>query len=133
MNKLTIVSLTGIVVVLSFLAIACGKSEQRDSAAAAAAEEVKIGHAGMEDQHNIGNHPQEGHPHAADAPIASQKALKNGFDGMPASGTPAHCPVMKNDFKVTADSTFSVYKGKTYVFCCPGCKPQFEADPEKYI
>ena len=27
----------------------------------------------------------------------------------------------------------SVYKGKTYYFCCPGCKPQFDKNPEKYI
>jgi len=58
---------------------------------------------------------------------------KNGFNGMPAPGTKAFCPVMKNDFKVTANSTYSIYKGKTYVFCCPGCKPTFEANPEKYV
>lgn len=27
----------------------------------------------------------------------------------------------------------SVYKGKTYYFCCSGCKPQFDKNPEKYI
>ena len=27
----------------------------------------------------------------------------------------------------------SVYKGKTYYFCCPGCKPLFDKNPEKYI
>ena len=27
----------------------------------------------------------------------------------------------------------SVYKGKTYYFCCPGCKEPFDKDPEKYI
>ena len=126
MNKMTIVTLTGAAVVLSFLMTACGKDEQPGSAAAATAPEVKAGHAGMEDQRNLDSH-------AAGAEEASHETLENGFDGMPAPGTPAHCPVMKNDFKVTADTTFSVYKGKTYVFCCPGCKPQFEADPEKYI
>ncbi|MFQ5795002.1 MAG: YHS domain-containing protein [Candidatus Bipolaricaulia bacterium] len=25
------------------------------------------------------------------------------------------------------------YQGKTYYFCAPGCKRQFEQDPEKYI
>ena len=133
MNRVTIISLTGTIVVLSFLATACGKNEQTDSAAAVATKEVENGQAGMEDRHNLGDHPQEEHPHALDAPNASRKANKNGFDSMPAPGTPAHCPVMKNDFKVTADSTFSIYKGKTYVFCCPGCKPRFEADPERYI
>lgn len=27
----------------------------------------------------------------------------------------------------------ATYKGKTYYFCCQGCKVAFEADPEKYI
>lgn len=27
----------------------------------------------------------------------------------------------------------SVYKGKTYYFCCPMCKPKFDKDPAKYI
>ncbi len=25
------------------------------------------------------------------------------------------------------------YKGKTYYFCAPGCKSDFEKDPEKYL
>ena len=25
------------------------------------------------------------------------------------------------------------YKGKTYYFCAPGCKADFEKDPEKYL
>jgi len=25
-----------------------------------------------------------------------------------------------------------VYKGKTYYFCCAGCKPVFDKDPAKY-
>lgn len=25
------------------------------------------------------------------------------------------------------------YKGKTYYFCAPGCKADFERDPEKYL
>jgi YHS domain-containing protein len=27
----------------------------------------------------------------------------------------------------------SIYKGKTYYFCAPGCKKTFDAHPEKYI
>lgn len=26
----------------------------------------------------------------------------------------------------------SIYKGKTYYFCAPGCKKTFDNDPEKY-
>jgi YHS domain-containing protein len=57
----------------------------------------------------------------------------NGFDGMPPVGTKAKCPVMGTEFQVTKDTQSSVYKGKTYVFCCGGCKPQFDADPAKYV
>lgn len=27
----------------------------------------------------------------------------------------------------------SEYKGTTYYFCAPGCKKDFDADPEKYL
>lgn len=47
------------------------------------------------------------------------------------------CPVMKTwfmpDEKTPEKTPKSVYKDKTYYFCCPGCKPQFEKDPEKYL
>ena len=55
------------------------------------------------------------------------------FDAMPAVGTKAFCPVMKHEFTVSAETQSAGYEGKTYVFCCPGCKPQFEADPKKYL
>lgn len=47
------------------------------------------------------------------------------------------CPVMKTWFvpneKTPEKTPKSVYKDKTYYFCCPGCKPQFDKDPEKYL
>jgi len=27
----------------------------------------------------------------------------------------------------------SLYKGKMYYFCAPGCKKAFDSDPEKYL
>lgn len=27
----------------------------------------------------------------------------------------------------------SVYEGKTYFFCAPGCKKMFDKDPKKYL
>ncbi|MCP4199997.1 MAG: efflux RND transporter periplasmic adaptor subunit [Proteobacteria bacterium] len=62
------------------------------------------------------------------SPLAS-----NGFEGMPEVGTKAFCPVMKNEFTVKEDSESSVYQGKHYAFCCPGCKPTFEENPQKFI
>ena len=43
------------------------------------------------------------------------------------------CPVTKDWFIPDEKSPKSVYKDKTYYFCCPGCKPPFDKDPEKYL
>lgn len=46
----------------------------------------------------------------------------------------AVCPVMKSKIPdITKAAGKSVYKGKTYSFCCAGCKPMFDKNPEKYI
>jgi Cu+-exporting ATPase len=36
--------------------------------------------------------------------------------------------VDENKTAVTAE-----YKGKTYYFCCTGCKEKFEKEPQKYL
>jgi YHS domain-containing protein len=56
----------------------------------------------------------------------------------PAKSTPkkvsAVCPVMGTKIPdVSKAAGKSVYKGKTYYFCCNGCKPQFDKNPQKYI
>jgi len=46
------------------------------------------------------------------------------------------CPVMgtKVDVeKAKQNGWLSTYKGKKYYFCCPSCKPAFDAGPEKYV
>ena len=69
-----------------------------------------------------------------DMPTANAAAeTPSSFDSMPAPGTKAWCPVMQREFIVSADSPFSVYKGKTVVFCCAGCKPEFDKNPEQYL
>jgi Cu(I)/Ag(I) efflux system membrane fusion protein len=40
------------------------------------------------------------------------------------------CPVM--GLAINKD-LFTLYKGKKVYFCCPGCKPEFEKEPEKYL
>ena len=40
------------------------------------------------------------------------------------------CPVMGLPID---KNLFTVYKGKKVYFCCPGCKPEFEKNPEKYL
>ena len=40
------------------------------------------------------------------------------------------CPIMGGKIN---KSVFTEYKGKKVYFCCAGCKPTFEKNPEKYI
>ncbi|MBW2277681.1 MAG: efflux RND transporter periplasmic adaptor subunit [Deltaproteobacteria bacterium] len=81
--------------------------------------------------------PEHDHAkHAKEPPVAAKSTTDgplNGFDGMPAVGTKACCPVMQNEFTVHEGTESSEYLGKTYVYCCPGCKPTFEKDPEKHL
>ena len=44
------------------------------------------------------------------------------------------CPVTGEKIASVKDATgSSVYKGKTYYFCCGGCKPAFDKNPAKYV
>jgi len=44
------------------------------------------------------------------------------------------CPVMGTHVDDVAKAAGkSVYKGKTYYFCCPQCKPKFDKNPAKYV
>ncbi|MGM0596967.1 MAG: YHS domain-containing protein [Myxococcota bacterium] len=63
----------------------------------------------------------------------NKNQVSNGFANKPSPGTKAWCPVMKNEFTVTEKTEMSKYQGKYYAFCCGGCKPKFDKDPEKFI
>ena len=62
--------------------------------------------------------------------------------GKKVSAKPAHvfagigneliCPVMGGKLRINKKTTYSEYKGKSYAFCCPGCKPLFDKDSEKH-
>jgi YHS domain-containing protein len=43
------------------------------------------------------------------------------------------CPVSGKEFKKSEASPKYEYKGKTYYFCCAGCKEKFEKDSETYL
>jgi YHS domain-containing protein len=110
-----------------FIAIAAGSFltfGPLQSQTASAAEHSHGMHKG--DHHAMGEGHQ-GHDKA------KATGAKNGFDKKPAVGTKATCPVTGNEFTVSKDTQFSQYKGKYYAFCCPGCKPQFDKSPEKYL
>jgi YHS domain-containing protein len=42
-------------------------------------------------------------------------------------------PVCKMEVDEKTAKFKTEYKGKTYYFCAPGCKKQFEKDPGKYL
>ena len=55
------------------------------------------------------------------------------FDSAQKVGTKATCPVTGNTFTIDKDTLHSEYKGRHVYFCCAGCKPQFDAEHEKYL
>ena len=42
-------------------------------------------------------------------------------------------PVCGMDVDPKTAKHTSVYQGKTYYFCAPGCKKAFDAEPHKYL
>lgn len=42
-------------------------------------------------------------------------------------------PVCGMEIDPTSAAGKSDYKGETYYFCSPGCKVDFDKDPEKYL
>ncbi len=67
--------------------------------------------------------------HAAPAADAKGPLVKPG-DAKP--GDKTTCPISGEEFVVDASSPHTEYNGKTYYFCCAGCKKKFESDPAKY-
>lgn len=54
----------------------------------------------------------------------------------PEQGDVAECPVMAgtpvNKAQAEAAGLFRDYKGQRYWFCCAGCDPMWDADPDEY-
>ena len=42
-------------------------------------------------------------------------------------------PVCKMEVDPATAPAKTEYKGKTYYFCAPGCKVEFEKNPERYL
>lgn len=102
----------------------CVGKPKKTAAAATCPMSGKNGHARMAPRMGHGQCPYVSKS-AVSPPPANAAAVK------PVS---AVCPVMGNkiaDVSKAADK--SVYKGQTYYFCCKGCKPMFDKDPEQYI
>lgn len=60
---------------------------------------------------------------------AKQAAQAEGQSDIEDAGN-AYCPV---GGEPVDKNTSYVYEGKRYYFCCPGCIPDFQKEPEKYI
>jgi YHS domain-containing protein len=65
------------------------------------------------------------HAEANDAPSV--------FDSAQKVGTKASCPISGESFTISAATAHSEYKGKHVYFCCPGCKTQFDKNPDKFL
>ncbi len=48
-------------------------------------------------------------------------------------GDATKCPVSGEEFDVTATSPKAEHDGKTYYFCCSGCKKKFESNPAGFL
>lgn len=42
-------------------------------------------------------------------------------------------PVCQMEVDERTAAATSTYEGKTYYFCAPGCRDNFEQDPERYV
>ena len=70
---------------------------------------------------------------AAVLTLTAGVALAAPSDAKKADPAKTLCPVTREEIgKITPETQHSEYKGKTYYFCCTGCKPQFDKNPAKY-
>lgn len=61
-----------------------------------------------------------------------EKFVKNPDNYIKEDGEKVTCPVMGHEIEKSKAAGSTEYNGKTYYFCCAGCKAKFEKDPEKY-
>ncbi len=90
----------------------------------------------------ISSYAHEGHEDGQhdEQQVAAKEAKVNiigNIVGEESAKLKIQCPVMKTwfvpDEKTPEKTPKSVYKDKTYYFCCKACKPMFDKDPEKYL
>lgn len=80
-----------------------------------------------------GNQPEPAAPSspaASSTGTAAKGPVKEPGDAK--VGETTKCPVSGEEFVVDANSPKVEYEGKTYYFCCGGCKKKFESDPSKF-
>lgn len=71
---------------------------------------------------------------AACAAPAAKPAAPAAKPAAHASAAALVCPVTHEKIASAAKAySKEVYQGKTYYFCCPDCKPQFDKNPAAYV
>jgi YHS domain-containing protein len=66
------------------------------------------------------------------AALAGPPAAKKTPAKPAAKPAETHCAVMGDKIKDASKASKSTFNGKTYYFCCAGCKPEFDKNPAKY-
>lgn len=75
-----------------------------------------------------------GHCHGDKCSTAAKtEKLPSSFDKMPPEGTKVTCAVSGEEFAINKSTLTSTYNGRVYVFCCAGCKSEFDAAPQKFV
>ena len=67
---------------------------------------------------------------AQDGPVSAAPAQVQVQTGVYPLNT---CPVTGEELGSMGDPVVYDYQGREIRFCCQGCIPQFEADPQKYL
>lgn len=62
-----------------------------------------------------------------------EKFVKDPEKYVKTDGEKVVCPVSGEEINKSEAAESHEYNGKTYYFCCDGCKEKFLKDPEKYI
>ncbi len=83
------------------------------------------------DHHADGDegHHEEGEAHDH-GDIEGKPVVAAGEAGI---GDVTECPVSGEKFVITEDSPSLEHGGKTFYFCCAGCKGKAEAEPDKFL
>lgn len=84
----------------------------------------------QEPAHDGSGHHEHGDGHHDGNAPKSGGAVKAPGDAN--VGDTTKCPVSGEEFVVDANSPHAEHNGKTYYFCCSGCKKKFESDPAKF-
>ncbi len=113
---------------------------------AACGGDAKDDHTGHDHADHAGHDHADhaGHDHAGHAEPATAgeemdhaevdaEGARAAFDSPPPIGEKGICPVSGMAYVVDESTVFSEHEGKHYGFCCPGCKPKFDADPASFL